>query len=170
MLHVVDSVIDYTKLVDPSDPMIHRRMDAFDFQKDDARLISKILKQALLHHGAQGIAANQMGLPYRAFAMLINEQPMVFFNPIITELSPDTVAMVEGCLTYQGKELKIRRPKTCRINFSDEKGLRQTLLLSGVEARCALHETDHLNGVTFVSKVSYPLLELNILGFVQKNS
>jgi peptide deformylase len=147
-------MIEYRKLVASDDPILHKRVEAFDFVGNDAKKVSELLKKALVYHRGLGLAANQIGLPYRAFAMMVWEKPTVFFNPIITELDPDTVAMTEMCLSFPGKEICIKRPKTCRLNYSDENNVRHTRLLDGIEARCALHEVDHLNGIVFTSKTA----------------
>jgi peptide deformylase len=151
-------VDDFRKLVSDDDPILHAHVAPFEFdqKKPCARDVERFLTNALLYHAAQGIAANQMGLPYRVFTMLYYSEPLVCFNPLITELSPECVTMSEGCLSFPDKELSIRRPKTCRLNYSDSKGERHSLLLDGIHARCALHETDHLNGIVFTSKATAP--------------
>lgn len=156
---------DYTKLVAEDDPILAMRMDPFDFEqrKPSAREIERFMVKALLYHDALGIAANQIGLPYRVFAFIYEGAPLVCFNPILTELSPDCVTMKEGCLSFPEKELSIRRPKTCRLNYSNYKGERHTLMLDGIHARCALHETDHLNGIVFTSKATAPAFIFNVM-------
>jgi peptide deformylase len=156
---------DFTILVPDDDPILHQRVECFDFetQGKSAKEIERFLTDALLHHNALGVAANQLGLPHRAFAMLLNDAPFVVFNPIITELDPDCITMTEGCLSFPGKELNIRRPKTCRLNYSDAKGERHTLYLEGLAARCALHETDHLNGIVFTSKATATPFIFNVM-------
>lgn len=149
---------DHTRLISDSDPILHQRLDDFDFEskKPGAKNVERFLIKALKHHQSAGIAANQIGLPYRAFAMLLFDEPFVAFNPTITELSIECVNMKEGCLTFPDLELTIRRPKTCRMNYSDSKGERQTIVLNDWHARVALHENDHLNGVVFTSKALPP--------------
>ena len=158
------ALADYRELelLPDTHPMLVERMPEFDFDKQDAKTVRDMLIHALLRFDGFGLAANQIGLKYRAFAMNYHGRPTVFFNPVITELSAETVLMEEGCLSFPNLKLKIKRPATCRLIYSDSNGNRQTLLLDDWHARCALHEVDHLNGVVFTSKVSRLKLQMAI--------
>jgi hypothetical protein len=80
--------------------------------------------------------------------------PIVLFNPMLTWLSTDTIALDEGCLTFDGLYLLIKRPKEVQVTYQDKDQVRHVLDLKGWDARIVLHETDHFNGVVFTSRVS----------------
>lgn len=130
----------------------------FDFDDTDAvdkaRQVADTLVEALVHYDGAGIAANQLGMNIRAFAMQTANGTIVCFNPIITWLSSESTKIEEGCLTFAGLWLTISRPQECQLRYTDKDGHTQVLDLKGFEARCALHETDHLDGVNFTSLVS----------------
>ena len=131
--------------------------------------ISTTLLTELTKHGGIGLSANQIGLDVRACVINVKE-PLVLINPIVTEVSKDTVAYVEQCLSLDKtmkKPVKTVRHKSFTVEcdnlgtvifspdqkepykdsnefFSDE-GL--------LECVCAQHELDHLNGVLITDKI-----------------
>ena len=141
------------KVIEPK-PMTQEEIDK----------ISTTLLQELTKHGGIGLSANQIGLDVRACVINVKE-PLVLINPRVTEVSQDTVAYVEQCLSIpksMRKPVKTVRHKSFTLEcdnlgtvifspdsetgtwensdefFSDE-GL--------LECVCAQHEIDHLNGV-----------------------
>ena len=131
--------------------------------------ISTTLLTELKRHGGIGLSANQIGLDVRACVINVKE-PLVLINPIVTEVSKDTVAYVEQCLSLDKtmkKPVKTVRHKSFTVEcdnlgtvifspdqkepwkdsnefFSDE-GLLETV--------CAQHEIDHLNGILITDKI-----------------
>ena len=131
--------------------------------------ISTTLLTELTKHGGIGLSANQIGLDVRACVINVKE-PLVLINPIVTEVSKDTVAYVEQCLSLDKtmkKPVKTVRHKSFTVEcdnlgtvifspdqkepwkdsnefFSDE-GL--------LECVCAQHEIDHLNGILITDKI-----------------
>src|SRR5210317_253861 len=81
---------DPNKLRTPLDskPMTQEQIDE----------ISTILLQELTKHGGIGLSANQIGLDVRACVINVKE-PLVLINPKVTEVSKETVAYVEQCLS-----------------------------------------------------------------------
>lgn len=150
------------KLIEEGDPSLSMRIPSFDFDGDDRdpTKIAELLIAAMDHFGGVGLAANQVGINIRAFAMLYYGRAGVFFNPVLTELSPDTVMMSEGCLTFNNIVLKIARPTSCRLVFTGANGVRKSIVLSGLEARIAQHEIDHLNGIVMANKVTKTKLDM----------
>jgi len=76
-------------------------------------------------------------------------KPLVMCNPVILEMEqPDTDR--EGCLSFPGKFIPIKRPSVVRIRYQDQEGVDRFRIFSGIFARCVLHEIDHMNGVLFI--------------------
>ena len=132
--------------------------------------ISTTLLQELTKHGGIGLSANQIGLDVRACVINVKE-PLVLINPRITEVSEDTVAYVEQCLSL---EKTMRKPvKTVRHkSFTVETDNLGTVVFSPdsetgtwkdsneffsdeglLECVCAQHEIDHLNGVLITDSI-----------------
>ena len=100
-----------------------------------------------------GLAANQVGLPLKMF-VLDGEPAYAIFNPRITYFGEEEILLEEGCLSYPGLSLKIRRPRFIRARFQDPYGDYVTEQFDGITARVFQHEFDHINGVDFTQKVS----------------
>jgi peptide deformylase len=144
--------------------MLARVMPEFDFRQPDAlptaRAMATTMIEAMRHHQGIGLAANQVGIEERVFAMETTTGSICLFNPTVTWLSAESDKMEEGCLTFEGLELTISRPKECQVRYTDAEGQTQVLDLKGIEARCALHEMDHLDGIVFTGRVSKLKLQM----------
>ena len=70
--------------------------------------------------------------------------------------------MDEGCLTFPGLWLKVKRPQGIKVEFEDEMGTRQEYQLFGLEARIFQHEMDHMEGTDFTQKVSKLRLDIGL--------
>lgn len=134
--------------------MLGQVMPKFDFKSQDAVALEKTLVEQMDQHRAVGLAANQIGIETSACAVKLSTGSIVLFNPMLTWLSTETISMDEGCLTFIGLYLPVKRPKEVQVTFQDSNGVRQVLDLKGWDARIVLHETDHLSGVLFTSRVS----------------
>ena len=66
----------------------------------------------------------------------------------------------EGCLSHIGLLLNIRRPKKLVAKFLDIEENECILEFSGIDARCFLHEYDHLQGIEFTDRVSKLKLDM----------
>ena len=130
--------------------------------------ISTTLLEELTNHGGIGLSANQIGLDVRACVINVKE-PLVLINPVVTEVSKETVAYVEQCLSL---DKTMKKPvKTVRHkSFTVECDNLGTVLFSAdsndwkdsneffgdeglLETVCAQHEIDHLNGILITDKV-----------------
>lgn len=142
-------------LVDKHNPLLRQTMEDFDFSNPptDPIQLAKDLTETMLHHKGLGIAANQCGLPYRVFA-LTGERITVCFNPKIVFSSEQLVYINEGCLTYPGVIVKIKRPAILRVRFTMPNGETTTTRFEGLSARCFQHEMDHLNGIVHLSRAN----------------
>lgn len=148
------------KLLAPNHPLLQTKIESFNFNNppEDPIEIAEKLKHTLTENKAAGLAANQIGLPYRVFA--INTDPMLIcFNPKITYYSEEKSVMEEGCLTFPLLYVRIVRPKTIRVRFFNELGEPQNLSFQGDTARVFQHELDHLNGVVYLDRASKIHLE-----------
>ena len=82
---------------------------------------------------------------------------MIF--PKIVFYSEKHAVHEEGCLTFPGFFVKIRRPEWIRVRFYDIDGKIQTESLNGIPARAFQHELDHLNGILFTQRANSYHLE-----------
>lgn len=160
-------------LVDKYDPILKQVLPTFDFSNPpaDPKFITMSLIQTMTKHGGLGLAANQVGWPYRVFVMGAGDVAFACFNPEVLEILPyaeqkDTLEesidfddSEEGCLSFPGLFLSVSRAKRIRVRFTDFNNVTKETVFEGVTARVFQHELDHLNGVTFTTKVSSIKLE-----------
>ena len=111
----------------------------FDFEKHNAVVIANQLAEAMLEHEGIGLAANQIGLPFRAFAIMA-EQIIVMFNPILVDASEESSYIVEGCLSSPNLFLNVKRPNSIRVRWAQPNGEVETREFGGITARVIQHE------------------------------
>ena len=81
---------------------------------------------------------------------------MVLVNPRVVHRSEGTKVSREGCLSLPDLTANVRRPRKATVEFQDgqrDLGMNQ-VQLAGFEARCVLHEIDHLDGILFLDRVA----------------
>ncbi|MFT6836455.1 MAG: peptide deformylase [Francisellaceae bacterium] len=103
-----------------------------------------------------GLAAIQVGIKKRFFLMDGSEnkdQKIVVINPEIIE-SRGEIVEEEGCLSFPGVYVKIKRAEWVKIKAINEKGKAFELASDGYLGRCIQHELDHLNGIIFFDRLS----------------
>jgi peptide deformylase len=122
---------------------------------DDLRSLVERMK--LLMHDANGIglAATQVGVLQRLFVFQPSEdEVLAVVNPEIVERSEETEVADEGCLSIQGITVPVERSLEVTIVGKDENGADVRYELEGYGARCAQHETDHLDGVLMLDRTT----------------
>jgi peptide deformylase len=138
----------------------------WNFETDgDAKQLESEMIDFMLANKGIGLAANQIGIAKRVFVMGSNNiegfpVPFAVFNPVIKEASSDLVLDEEGCLSYPGLFLKLKRPSWIVAEYQDSEGNLKEIRADGYLAKCFQHEYDHLNGVCFVDRVSQMKLNL----------
>ena len=143
-------------LVKSNDPILTTPCQPFDFETppfDPIGFAQNLIKFMYENNGI-GLAANQVGFPYRIFAMRGSPENFVCFNPKIVQPSEMTVSLEEGCLTYPGLLIKVKRPQHIRVRFQTPNGETLTKQFTGMTARIFQHETDHLDGVLFFNRAN----------------
>jgi peptide deformylase len=119
-----------------------------------AKIADTLLDTLYLGKGV-GLAGPQVGLMKRIFVVHVDKDlPRVFINPLLLEISEETVKYEEGCLSIPGVWVEVIRPKTLRIQAWNEKGRPFTQDADGILARVILHEYDHLEGTLFIDRLS----------------
>jgi peptide deformylase len=102
-----------------------------------------------------GLAAPQVGLSMRFFVFDAGEgrEKGVVANPILSELDGDQEAE-EGCLSVPGLYYPTTRANHVRLDGQDLDGSRITLIGDELLARIFQHETDHLDGMLYLDRLS----------------
>jgi peptide deformylase len=138
------------------DRYLLEQCEEFDFKDppfDPIDFAHNLIKFMYENNGL-GVAANQVGVPYRIFAMRGAPENFVCFNPKIVSHSKDEVVLEEGCLSYPGLLVKIKRPTVIRVRFNTPNGDSLTKQFIGMSARVFQHEYDHLDGIRFFDRAN----------------
>lgn len=157
------------KILKYPDPFLRRAVAPIDFNSQDWNAISEetfldsIVTDAFdtlygVDKGA-ALAANQIGLSHRFFVFNNNQKtpdgmPLLIINPRIISSGSEFSVEQEGCLSFPGISIPVRRPVDVRVGFHRIDGQTEEMDLSGWIGRVFQHETDHLDGKLFVDALS----------------
>ena len=147
-------------LVDQFHPALTKECSPFDFRilAIDPRFLAISLIETMVKHGGVGLAAPQIGLSYRVFVMGAGNRAFACYNPEVIETEGED-DFEEGCLSFRGLYLRIRRPSKIKVKYQDMVGQFHEETFDGLTARTFLHELDHLNGIVYTSLVSQYILD-----------
>lgn len=123
-----------------------------DFDKELRNLVADLTETMLDAPGA-GLAAPQIGVGLRVFVWDVDEALGHLINPVLT-LSQEMQEGEEGCLSFP--ELRYETPRSMRAVAQGFNMYGEPITVEGTEflARALQHETDHLNGILFIDKLS----------------
>jgi peptide deformylase len=127
----------------------------FDFAEPstDPIQLSRDLAETLILNQGLGLAAPQIGIPVRAFAMM-SEKIIVCFNPRIVDKSDEVIVLEEGCLSYSELFVKVKRPRRIKVRYEEPNGETVTKTFDGITARVFQHELSHLNGICHLDEAN----------------
>ncbi len=144
------------KLVLWPNPALKEESVAVDpeyMKSDEFQELLKDMTDTLLHFGGVGLSAVQVGVPLRLFIMRTKPGkewvPTPFVNPVILSTDGEAIEVDEGCLSMPGVIEKVKRfPNVIVSAVVPESGETKSYDLEGIEAQCAQHESEHMDGKT----------------------
>jgi peptide deformylase len=107
----------------------------------------------MLEAPGAGLAAPQIGVPLRVFVWDVDEAIGHLINPTL-DLSEELQDGEEGCLSFPA--LSYETPRAFRAVAKGFNMYGEPVTVEGTEllARCLQHETDHLDGIVFIDRLS----------------
>ncbi len=140
-------------------PILRKRMPDFDFSNPirDPVELEKTMIETMFKNGGIGLSANQVGIETRVFTMghpMHPDTAQAFFNPIIVANTGETKDLEEGCLSFPGIYVNIKRPTAIKARWQNSSGEWVEGEFEGYDCKCFLHEYDHLEGIVFSDRVS----------------
>ena len=151
-------------LLDNDNPILSVPLSGLSEDLDRGTLTENLVETMREYKGI-GLSASQCGVMERVFVMYsdVKERKIIScYNPQILEYSEEIVEMDEGCLTFPGLWLKIKRPEGIKVQFEDERGTKQEYQMFGLESRIFQHEMDHMEGTDFTRRVSKLRLDMGL--------
>lgn len=108
-----------------------------------------------------GLAAPQIGVSRRAFALDVSSHPkttvshglVVLFDPVIVEHHGREVGR-EGCMSVPDLTANVGRATSIVVRGIGPEGEETVISTEGFEARAFQHEIDHLDGMLILDRVA----------------
>jgi peptide deformylase len=154
------------RIVKYGDPILEKPSDPItEFDTPDLQQLVADMFETMYAHKGVGLAAPQIGLAQRLTVIDCSagedeQQRVVLINPEIIHKEGAQVGE-EGCLSIPGFREEVKRAKTAVVRAHTVKGESFELTSEDLLARAIQHETDHLNGILFLSHLS--LLKRDII-------
>jgi peptide deformylase len=155
------------------EPVLRSKGKQVEKIDEEIRLLAADMLETMYDANGVGLAAQQVG---RALQLTVidvsdaesrpsqmwidgeevdpNEQmPLVLINPEL-QLGEELEIGTEGCLSFPEITAEIPRSTKVRVTARDLQGNRIEFEAAGLLGRAVQHETDHLNGILFIDRMS----------------
>jgi peptide deformylase len=149
----------------PGDPVV-------EFGDDLKKLVSDMFETMYAYKGV-GLAAQQVGLPLQLTVIDVRGvsdrpstleldgkpadvpsfMPLVLINPEVTPVGQPVLGP-EGCLSFPEIFGDVSRPDVVDVKAMNAEGKMFGFRCGGLLARAVQHETDHLQGILFIDRMS----------------
>ena len=135
------------------DPILRKQCQIIKNIDGDLITLSEDMIETTLAAPGVGLAANQIGIPWRLFVVNMGVETDKY--NLITLINPEITAMEgselgeEGCLSIPDMIAEVNRATQIEVKAIDLNGNDVRFEAKGYLARALQHEMDHLNGVLF---------------------
>jgi peptide deformylase len=130
-----------------------RRFNFADYTNAQINALIKEMDVAMQAANGVGLSANQIGLDAQVFIARWDDKFYAVFNPKIKRKSREKEALEEGCLSIPGFYGEVGRAEKITLIGENKQGKTVKINAYGMLARIFQHETDHLNGKLFISRM-----------------
>ena len=142
-----------------------------EFGSPELKELDRVLFEVMAAENGLGLAAPQIGINKRAIVFGMDKHPVhthlpaipytILFNPSYEPMTDECTEEYEGCLSVGGLRGKVSRYQSIRYRGYDTDGCLIEREVSDLHARAVQHETDHLEGIIFLDRVT----DYHSLGF-----
>jgi peptide deformylase len=127
----------------------------------DEGLAADLVDTMLASPACVGLAAPQIGVARRAFALDVTGHPkvtachglVVMFDPVIVEAHGREIGR-EGCMSVPDLTANVGRATSIVVRGLTSEGDERVIATEGFEARAFQHEIDHLDGMLILDRVA----------------
>ncbi len=148
------------------EPVLHARAHAVGDIDDDLRDLVRDMQETMAAAPGVGLAAPQVGVPLRLFVWNWRDgegkqhsgtaiDPELWITPTPVG-EPDEEDESEGCLSVPGLRFPLRRAESAHLRATDLDGRPFDIEASGWLARIFQHEYDHLDGILYTDRLTFP--------------
>ncbi|MDO4292985.1 MAG: peptide deformylase [Eubacteriales bacterium] len=140
------------------DPILNKKCKEVKEMTPRIRELIQDMFETMYDANGVGLAAPQVGILKRIVVIdTTGEDPIVLINPQILKTAGEQTGG-EGCLSVPGKTGTVTRPNYVKARAFNENMEEFEIEAEELLARAICHETDHLNGELYVSKVEGDLM------------
>ena len=138
------------------DPVLTTKASPVEVFDKELRTLVSDLTETMKNAPGAGLAAPQIGVSLRVFVWDVDDQLGHLINPKL-DLSDELQDGEEGCLSFP--ELRYETPRAMRVVAKGFNMHGEPVTIEGSEflARAIQHETDHLDGIVFIDRLSTEL-------------
>jgi len=123
---------------------------------DEIRELAFDMAKTMYNADGVGLAAPQVGKSVRLIVVDCSKNRdglKYLINPKIVNRS-GSVSDMEGCLSFPGLSLQVCRDKEIEVQAHNLEGEEVSFKATGLLSACIQHEIDHLDGISFINRVS----------------
>jgi len=135
------------------DPRLKEKAREIDNPKDPLiqELIFDML-ETMKENNGMGLAATQVGRLVRLCVIRFERKTYILINPKIKSKSWGKEIAEEGCLSFPGQFIPVKRSKKVKVIAQNKAGKIITIEAEGLLARALQHEIDHLDGILYIER------------------
>ncbi|MFP6873310.1 MAG: peptide deformylase [Verrucomicrobiales bacterium] len=155
------------------DPVLRKKCAVVGEVTDDIRTLADDMLETMREAHGIGLAAPQVGVAIQLAVMDVSHDPecfsylrvdgkdvemekimpLIFMNPELEHGGEEDV-MSEGCLSFPDIRGDVIRPHEVKVKVDCLDGQSVVIETDGLLARVLQHESDHLNGILFIERMS----------------
>ena len=120
--------------------------------KEELATLLNFMEREMTQQNGIGIAAIQIGKPFRVFLARLEAGLKAFVNPSILSLGSYKKGEWEGCLSMPDIQVRTKRSQSITLEYFDENLEKQKQTFKKFDAVIIQHELDHLNGKLCVDR------------------
>ena len=143
-----------------------REVTDAEFGSPELHRVCTDLVETMRAANGAGLAAPQVDIPLRIFAVEVGNNPRypykprlglrALVNPVVRPVSDETYESYEGCLSIPDLRGLLTRTTEVEVAYADPAGVSHVERFGGLSAGTMQHELDHLDGVLFPDRVADP--------------
>lgn len=150
------------------DPVLRTRAEEISTPTEVHRELVENMVETMHENRGVGLAANQVGVLERVFVYDCDGISGHIINPVWEALDEETLYEEEGCLSIPDVKYPVTRHAKVRVTGVDVDNNPIDFVAEGLLARCVQHETDHLDGVLFLKRLT-PELRKEAMGTIRNS-
>lgn len=142
-------------IVKYGEPVLQQKASPVTEFDDNLKQLVENMFETMYAAPGVGLAAPQVEVSQRLFVMDCTKdhsRRFVFINPEILSIEGKQKGD-EGCLSFPGIFFAVERPFRVVVRAQDADGKTFTQDFMELEARCVVHENDHLDGELFINRI-----------------